>query len=157
MTNQHKPIVKYVVGFLFDDAGRKLWLVLKKRPPWQAGKLNGVGGKIADGETNIAAMRRTFLKEAGAEVDGWREFAYLEGEGETEVWGVYFFFKTNSADFMSVRQTGDEKLLTIATHTLTSHETIPNLQWLIPMALAMHKEQATSFTVCENYADEKTP
>lgn len=152
MSNTTKPLVKYVVGFLFDDHARKLWLQIKNRPDWQKNKLNGVGGHIEQGKTPLQAMRREFREEASVDIDDWREFAYLEGESSTEVWGVYFFYRTNSEHFMAVRQMTDEKLVTVATHTLAVHDTIPNLQWLIPMALAMYKETAVSFTICENYA-----
>ncbi|MEM0912381.1 MAG: hypothetical protein AAGJ37_15510 [Pseudomonadota bacterium] len=35
----------YTLGFIFDQTLEKVLLVLKKRPAWQAGKLNGVGSK----------------------------------------------------------------------------------------------------------------
>ncbi len=36
----------YVVGFMFTEDEKQVVLIEKKRPEWQAGKLNGVGGKI---------------------------------------------------------------------------------------------------------------
>src|SRR5690349_13991679 len=39
----------YALGFLFDGTGRVV-LIRKRRPAWQAGLLNGVGGKVEPGE-----------------------------------------------------------------------------------------------------------
>ena len=43
---------RYVLGFLFRDNCTSVVLIRKDKPRWQAGLLNGVGGKINDGETN---------------------------------------------------------------------------------------------------------
>lgn len=39
---------KYVLGFMFstEDRGQKVALIKKLKPKWQAGLLNGIGGKI---------------------------------------------------------------------------------------------------------------
>lgn len=61
-----KPIPvkhRYVVGFLFSEDESRVLLVLKNRPAWQEGKLNGVGGKIEAGETPLQAMEREFKEE----------------------------------------------------------------------------------------------
>jgi len=55
----------YVIGFVFDQKMGKVVLIVKNRPAWQAGLLNGVGGHIEVGETPIAAMVREFEEEAG--------------------------------------------------------------------------------------------
>ena len=41
---------KYTLGFIFTPALDKVLLVHKISPEWQAGKINGVGGKIEEGE-----------------------------------------------------------------------------------------------------------
>ena len=60
-----KVAVEYVLGFMFNEAESKVLLVWKNRPAWQAGKLNGVGGKIEAGETPVQAMNREFAEETG--------------------------------------------------------------------------------------------
>jgi 8-oxo-dGTP diphosphatase len=57
----------WVVGFVFKNRD-EVTLVMKNRPEWQKGKLNGVGGKIEAGETSAQAMRREFKEEAGADI-----------------------------------------------------------------------------------------
>jgi hypothetical protein len=56
---------RYVVGFMFDFAFERVALIRKRKPIWQAGKLNGIGGKIEANETREEAMRREFIEEAG--------------------------------------------------------------------------------------------
>ena len=36
----------YVLGFLFSPDCKRVALIIKNRPDWQAGFLNGIGGKI---------------------------------------------------------------------------------------------------------------
>lgn len=71
--------MRYVVGFLFSDDRKQVALIHKRRPGWQAGRLNGVGGKIESGETPAAAMHREFAEEAGVWGVQWGQFATLAG------------------------------------------------------------------------------
>lgn len=54
---------RYVLGFMFDHEEKHVLLIWKNRPKWQAGKLNGIGGKIEAGETPLQAMEREFTEE----------------------------------------------------------------------------------------------
>jgi len=56
----------YVVGFPLNIDGDETILIKKKRPKWQKGYFNGVGGHIEKDETPAEAMSREFLEEAGA-------------------------------------------------------------------------------------------
>lgn len=61
---------KYVVGLVFDETERVM-LIEKKRPNWQKGLLNGVGGEIKTNETPIDAMIRECKEESGLCIDTW--------------------------------------------------------------------------------------
>lgn len=67
--NMHPPKakvqVRYVLGFTFSPTFSHVLLLWKNRPAWQAGKLNGIGGKIEEGETAEEAMAREFTEETG--------------------------------------------------------------------------------------------
>ena len=67
----------YVVGFLFSEDRRQVILINKMHPEWQAGLLNGVGGKVEQGETPEEAMEREFLEETGMPAVGWQQVALL--------------------------------------------------------------------------------
>jgi 8-oxo-dGTP diphosphatase len=53
--------MKYCVGYLFNDDGSKLALILKQHPAWQKGKWNGIGGKLE-------LLRRSSLCEIHEEI-----------------------------------------------------------------------------------------
>ena len=74
----------YVCGFAFDTSA-KVVLISKRRPEWQVGKLNGVGGKVAREDilnttgqvTGIqCAMSREFEEEAGVAIppERWKQY-----------------------------------------------------------------------------------
>lgn len=58
---------KYVVIFLFTFDKKKVWLIKKEKPDWQKGCLNGIGGKVEEGESPLDAAYRELKEEAGVE------------------------------------------------------------------------------------------
>lgn len=124
----------YVAGFLFDESSERVVLVRKGKPEWQRGRLNGVGGKIEPGETEAQAMRREFAEEAGVTVEGWEPFAIVWGS-----WGWVQFFRANG-DVNSV-YTAEAEGEQIEVHDVSAvpwDQCLPNLSWLIPLALYRH-------------------
>lgn len=128
--------MQYVVGF-----ARQLHFVLlirKKRPAWQAGLLNGVGGKVEDGETLREAMIREFNEEAGLFIVEWRRRVELRCAAGT----VHFF--AADVDLSRVRQQTDEELVVMPLASLWSTVGIvPNLRWLVPLCLDNDVDIAT--------------
>lgn len=119
---------KYVVGFLFD---RKGWVALieKKRPRWQKGRFNGIGGHIEKEETPWKAMRREFYEEAGALLDGWHQYCVFGGKD----WKVYCFVIHVRRNILLDLNKTDERVSWFSPGCLPDRM-IPNLRWLIPMA-----------------------
>lgn len=121
-----------VVGFLFDSNFENVLLIEKNRPLWQAGKLNGVGGKIEENETPLNAMRREFLEETGQEISDFINYCTITG---IYGWRVYFFYAiTNKLELKP--DTTNEKQIVVKTRELPDN-VIYNLRWLIPAALDM--------------------
>ena len=120
----------YVCGFLFDPLFRAVVLIRKIRPLWQAGKWNGVGGKIEAGETPLQAMQREFHEEAGLKVESWKPFCVLVGED----YEVHFFMAT-APEFNTVKTCTAEVIEIHRVESLGWIITVPNLCWLIPMAM----------------------
>lgn len=73
--------VQYVLGFMFDAATQRVLLIRKRRPTWQAGKLNGVGGKLEAGESPVQALVREVSEEAALDTSSeqWRYFGVMDG------------------------------------------------------------------------------
>jgi 8-oxo-dGTP diphosphatase len=132
-------VTVYVAGFLIDPDARNIVLVRKGKPRWQAGRLNGVGGKVEPGEPGELlqeAMRREFHEEAGLNLYGWDWFATVRG-----YWGsVHFHRLFGRTDFVKTMEAEP-----IEVHSLDAmpwDECLPNLSWLVPLALYSHDTYA---------------
>lgn len=140
-------VIQYVAGFAFDTKGR-VALIEKKRPTWQRGKRNGIGGHIEEGETPLQAMVREFREETGRETteESWRHFVTLRGVSFT-----VHFFATFAMKLEGLKTTTDEEIVVVPVLSVDVFNAIPNLTWLIPMAHSMQFDQADSFVVNEVY------
>ena len=145
--------VKYVVGFMFDTFMNQVVLVRKERPEWQAGRINGVGGHVENGESFLAAMIREFGEETGVYESGWRTLCHLKAlpEEGPPVEVMFFFARAGDEKIASVHTTTDEQIVLVKSQY--SDEMLPNLEWLLPMAKSINKgeDRATSFTILEVY------
>lgn len=135
-----KPGRQFVVGFMFDtlEPHANVLLCKKQRPKWQAGKLNGIGGEVKQGESIIQAMIREFREETGVRFDGWMYFCkmrYIEQET------IHFFYGVGSVIHDCKTKT-DELLVTQRVRDLAAYNDgcVSDLRWLIPMAFGMTKE-----------------
>lgn len=122
----------YVVGFLFQDKtySSPVTLIEKNRPDWQAGMLNGVGGKIEADESALDAMEREFREETGVETKGaWRQFLQMDFPEAK----LYFYVGAMTHRPVSLT---DEPVgvYTPAEIMVSGHRLIENLHWIIPLA-----------------------
>lgn len=133
---------KYVAGFLLDAGRKNVALVRKNRPDWQAGLLNGIGGKVEYAESYSEAMSREFNEEAGVHipVNKWERMCTIR-------WGNDHRVDSEGAAVAFFRHVwqGDEALEDIVT-AMTDEwievwpldtpnlPVIPNLKWLLPLA-----------------------
>jgi 8-oxo-dGTP diphosphatase len=127
-------VTPYVVGFCFSTDKRKLALIRKKRPKWQAGLLNGFGGHIEDGESPMTAMTREFQEETGVTTTSsdWRMFARLHGE----YFSLCCFACFNDEFFKQVKTTTDEEVCQVHPYFLQDKlDVVSNVPWLVGMCL----------------------
>ncbi len=90
---------RYVVGYLFNDDGTAVMLIRKEKPKWQAGCLNGIGGKVEDGECPAKAIEREFLEETGVPCDSWEFTIQLVGPS----FEVFYYRAYSSALVQAIR------------------------------------------------------
>ena len=146
----------YVAGFMFRlisvELGMEVALVRKiKGGDFQVGKLNGIGGKIealkdSDGcycdgqESPVTAMVREFEEETGTKTNPneWHNFCSLNGID----WVVYFF-KNMSTGHYKLQTMEEEEIAWYPIKNLHNESIVPNLKWLIPLALDHHVKSAT--------------
>ena len=98
----------YCLGFVTDPTGQNVLLIEKRRPSWQAGRLNGIGGKLEGDEDGLAAMRRECSEETGLAIDDWSQFDEFRFEGGS----VQVFWAT--ADLTKAQATTDEPLRVVS-------------------------------------------
>jgi len=128
-------VQQYACGFLFSIDRSHVLLIRKRRPAWQAGRLNGIGGKVEPGETFAQAMQREFREEAFLDLSDWQPALQLSGQDDTvssRTWSATFF--RAFGDLHRARATTDE-MLEIHRVDALPLEVIPNLRWIIPLLL----------------------
>lgn len=125
---------RYVVGFAFDERGDHVLLIEKRRPEWQSGRLNGIGGHVEEGENGHEAMVREFEEETGLETteSEWQCFAKLV---TTRSVVDVFTARLSRERALGADDKTDEKIQCVRTADLADYETVPNLRWLVPLAL----------------------
>jgi 8-oxo-dGTP diphosphatase len=122
---------EYVAGLLFDDQGKRVALVLKNRPVWQAGNYNAIGGKIEPDEGPTDAMVREFAEEAGVEIQDWQFQFSLWREG---VYQVFFYAAWSTEALEQVTTIEDEPIHILDPMNLPSN-VIFNIRWIVPLIL----------------------
>ena len=103
-------VTQMVLGLAFDDLDR-VALIRKLRPDWQAGKFNGIGGKVEADETSCEAMSREFMEETGVHVNvlSWRHIGFMWAPS----WHVDIF-TYKGAEISQVKTCTDESVVLVS-------------------------------------------
>lgn len=124
----------YTLGFIFNQNKDSIILIEKQKPAWQAGYYNGIGGKYSPDD--IAPIN-TMIREAKEEIgvitlpEDWTQFAELSGTDFL----IYCYYLINDDIFSNAESKESEKISKIQISNLIYYKRIPNLSWLIPLAL----------------------
>ena len=125
---------KMVAGFIFNEGMDQVLLIRLRdnRPEWQAGKLNGIGGKIEEGETSAAAMVRECAEECGLETkeSDWQYFLKVHHLGNV----IDFYSLAYKGDKKNIKQLTDEEIGWYEVNDLPDN-VIFNIRWRILLAL----------------------
>src|SRR6185312_13820633 len=130
-------ITRYVVGFLFSTAFDRVALIRKQKPKWQAGLLNGIGGKIEADESAPEAMFREFFEEASypapSELE-WRRFCAMSGANNDGTgFAIDFFFCVGQPDWVASREVEQIEVHDVRGISAGLEKTIWNLPWLVAL------------------------
>lgn len=135
-------VTHYSAGFLFSPSKTKLLLIRKNRPAWMRGMLNGIGGHIEPGETPHDCMVRECQEETGLIVPEWKHFVTLRFPE-----AVINFFTAVSV-IREAKDMTDERLYAtdVSEGSIAPGlAVVPNLRWLIPMALHFDRDKVSSY------------
>lgn len=136
---------RYVVGLAFNATGDYVALIKKNKPAWQAGCLNGIGGKIEGRETPMDAMIREFQEEAGVITTrmDWRRFGQMEGP-----LFVVDMFVARSDDICGQAHTCTEETIVVIPLLHTKNfECVSNLEWMLWAALDKNNGKPPFFKI----------
>ncbi len=155
MNEQQQKITpqQYVCGFMFSDDFKWVAMVTKNKPAWQAGKLNGIGGKIEqtghrpdDQHTELPheAMAREFEEETGVATNpqDWTLFRserFANGTGAT----VHFLWAKDSNKLRHVRTVESEPIDIFSVSGLLDvgrERMMYNIPYLLEMAIALAQQ-----------------
>lgn len=123
----------YCVGFFIGHFGTSVALIKKERPKWQAGKWNGIGGRVDSREFAFQAMTREFEEEAGLHIENWSEFATLLFATSTL---HCFVHEAESGEPIGIRQCTDEYMSWVGVNIVRELQTVEGVRWLVPLALS---------------------
>jgi len=139
-------VKKYVTGFLFTQNSSHVVLIKKLAPEWQKGYLNGVGGKIEANETSLEAMVREFYEETGVLIPAkqWHCYSQIFRPNHYEL-DVFFAHSDLAFEARTVEK---EEVLIIKVSELPIN-LIPNLNWLIPLAMDKQADFSTPVQIKE--------
>lgn len=126
----------YVLGFIFSTDLKSVALLRKDRPEWQAGKLNGIGGKLEKEEDIFEGMVRECYEETGISIpeEEWNYFAAFEGEQHH-----VHCFKTTYHDITQLICPESEVIEYLSLDKIHEENLMDNVKYLIPMALSSCK------------------
>jgi 8-oxo-dGTP diphosphatase len=134
-TTDSREMKKYVLGFMFNEGEDLVALIRKKKPKWQEGCLNGVGGKIDGAEIPKEAMIREFKEETGFYQNEWRQFAQMVGND----FSVFCFMCKGPVDVLISQEAEQIEIHEVNDLLCGNQQMINNLRWLVPMALDKDK------------------
>lgn len=137
---------KYVTGFLFSKDCASVVLIKKINPQWQRGLLNGVGGKIEKDERSCDAMSREFEEETGVVIssDAWRCYVKIH---RPECYDLDVYYAHSDLAFTA--RTIEKETVQVLKVSELPKNIVPNLSWLIPMALDKQADFSTPFLLQE--------
>ena len=127
-------IVEYVLGFAFSTDKSRVMLIKKTHPAWQAGKLNGIGGHVEDGEKFHQAMRREFEEETGVRCASWDYCLQLRDPGDHYIMRVYMTVLSDDK-YEACSSMTEEKLVDTFIANIVPSQCVYNLRWIVPMLL----------------------
>lgn len=123
-----------VVGFMFSEEKTQVALIRKIRPSFHNGMLNGIGGHIDYPEMPLAAMIREFQEETGVTWYRWELFLNLRSIRTG--WEMHVFRTFVPYSLLSnVKTMTDEDVSVYKVRYLNTFRTVPNLPWMIPLAI----------------------
>ncbi len=155
---------RYCLGFIFDQHFKSVLLMQKLRSPVglenMIGKLNGIGGKVEEGEMPYQAMIRECSEECGLDIKNWNYFLTLRARfGHVDCYYAVVSldelksFKQKEDEILNTYSITEASALTMMLRYYKNYPRMANLDWMIPMAINHYTrdDSVDSFIITEVY------
>jgi 8-oxo-dGTP diphosphatase len=134
---------KYVLTFLFTPDYKDVWLIEKQKPEWQKGSLNGIGGKMEEGEFPFTSAIREVKEESGLDIS--RENIEYLGEmyrinNNEHDFIIHIFTGTTDKELETVEE---EEIKKIPVSDVKNYKHIDNVPMLIESCLFLLTNKST--------------
>jgi 8-oxo-dGTP pyrophosphatase MutT (NUDIX family) len=141
-------VIKYVLGFAFDNNASRVVLIEKKKPEFLKDYWNGVGGKVEETDLdNHDAMVREFEEETGVHLPDWVEMFVIDNEPNNYQMWVYHTF---SDGIFNCRTTTDERVQIVELQHLDMYKLSANVRWFIEFALSSSESFNLPINIIDN-------
>ena len=124
---------KYTLGFIFNESLDKVLLMHKLKPAFQIGMLNGLGGKIEEGESGGECIVREISEEIGL-LTKEEDWISVGSVGADTVWHMEVYAYIYKGTIRDIQSLEEEQVEWFGVGSLPSN-ILSNLQWLIPLCL----------------------
>ena len=131
---------RMTVGFIFTSDGSQVLLIQKKRPEWQKGRYNGIGGHLNTKEEQYFNFEGCFVREVKEECNLTIKPNLVKQIGriiclrEDVIVPIYVYKMGSEEEIMNVQQLTDEPLKWWNPFELKIQSVVPNLMFLVPFA-----------------------
>lgn len=123
---------KYTLGFIFTPDFLSVLLIHKVNPPWQQGKINGIGGKTEEGESSRACIKREVREETALNI--LKNSFELVGRINENGGQIDVFSTVYKGEKVDAKRNDKEDVEWCEVNNLPQN-VISNLRWLIPLAI----------------------
>lgn len=132
-------MILYVLGIVTSPENDVL-LIRKTKPEWQAGRLNGIGGKIEPAESPAFAMAREFYEETGCGILDARNWDLRIRLTHPNRDSLVFFYhawmpRHRMQSCVNTEGKGELIVVKLIRDALIDVSLMNNLRWMIPMFL----------------------
>lgn len=122
-------MIDYCLAFIFNNDLTQLLLIKKEKPFNQKNKLNGIGGKVEEGETFYDAIVREVKEESNLDIKNWTEVT-TDGDFEYYRIGV-FTTKLPNSIFYSFKSNTTEKINVFTLNEINEISLVDNvINWV---------------------------
>lgn len=124
----------YCIGFMFSDDRQSVLLIEKKRPDWQKGFYNGIGGARETFDTDMQhCMVREFAEETGIFTvpSAWTQT--LLCKSKTKDWALHIF--SAIGPIHQAKTITDERPVIVGLDSINVWPLVPSVAWMVPICL----------------------